>query len=324
MARVLTLSINPALDLSVGLTRLALGAVNRADGVELTAAGKGVNMARVLAALGHDVCVTGFLGSDNDAPFVGAFAAMGVEDACLRLAGSTRINTKLSERDGRVTDINAPGLAVTDGDWTRLVGVLDERIDDATRRPEAVAIAGSLAPGVSPQALGRLVASLRERDVAVWVDTSGDALAAAIEAGASAAKPNVAELAEWAGRSLDSPAAERRAALDLYGAGVGETLVSAGDQGVTWISHRGVWQALPPRVDVVSTVCAGDTLFAAMLHGVLEGLAPDVALRFATALSAEAVRHVGVGDSRADDFSTLVQDTRVRRLNDVEAGGVFA
>lgn len=76
-APVLTISANPALDLSVGLAQLVPGALHRAESVELTAAGKGVNMARVLAALGHPVCVTGFLGKDNDAAFVDAFARHG-------------------------------------------------------------------------------------------------------------------------------------------------------------------------------------------------------------------------------------------------------
>ena len=74
-----------------------------------------------------------------------------------------------------------------------------------------------------------------------------------------------------------------------------------------------------------AAMLAADTdMLAGMLHGVLEGHAPDAALRFATALSAEAVRHVGVGNPHADDFPHLQQQTRVRRLNDVDAGGALA
>ena len=83
MAKILTLSLNPALDLAIRLPQLALGAVNRTEETHLTAAGKGVNVARVLVALGHEVTVSGFLGAANDAPFVRAFADLGVEDAFL-------------------------------------------------------------------------------------------------------------------------------------------------------------------------------------------------------------------------------------------------
>ncbi|QTP60095.1 1-phosphofructokinase [Billgrantia antri] len=324
MARVLTLTLNPALDLSVSLERLTPGTVNRTRETHLTAAGKGVNVARVLADLGHDVTVSGFLGADNDGPFLRAFEAMGVEDAFLRVPGETRINAKLAEADGRVTDINGPGAAINAAAWQRLLDGLATRIGDPRRRPDAVVIAGSLPPGVAPTDLAELTARLRAAGLPVWVDTSGEALTRTIEARATAVKPNEQELAAWAGESLESAEARLKAALRLYAAGIEEAVVSAGPAGVLWISRRGAWQAMPPRLTVASTVGAGDTLLAALLHGVLAGHPPDQALRLATALSAESVRHVGVGNLHADDFPQLQQQTRVRRLNDVDAGGALA
>ncbi|UYG06885.1 1-phosphofructokinase [Halomonas sp. M4R1S46] len=324
MARILTLTLNPALDLSVALPRLVPGEVNRTHETHLTAAGKGVNVARVLVALGHEVCVSGFLGADNDGPFLRAFEALGVEDAFLRVPGETRINAKLAEADGRVTDINGPGAAIDAEAWQRLLAWLEDLAGDPRRRPAAVVVAGSLPPGVGPADLAELVTRLRGADLPVWVDTSGEALAAAIAAGPTAVKPNEHELAAWAGRDLTSEAARLEAARRLHAAGIEEALISAGPDGVLWISRRGAWQALPPRLAVASTVGAGDTLVAAMLHGVLEGLAPEPVLRLATALSAESVRHVGVGDARATDFPQLQQQTRVHRLAGLDAGGALA
>ncbi|MFW3614141.1 1-phosphofructokinase [Billgrantia antri] len=324
MARVLTLTLNPALDLSVSLERLTPGTVNRTHETHLTAAGKGVNVARVLADLGHDVTVSGFLGADNDGPFLRAFEAMGVEDTFLRVPGETRINAKLAEADGRVTDINGPGAAINAAAWQRLLDGLATRIGDPRRRPDAVVIAGSLPPGVAPTDLAELTAHLRAAGLPVWVDTSGEALTRTIEACATAVKPNEQELAAWAGESLENAEARLKAALRLYAAGIEEAIVSAGPAGVLWISRRGAWQAMPPRLTVTSTVGAGDTLLAALLHGVLAGHPPDQTLRLATALSAESVRHVGVGNLHADDFPQLQQQTRVRRLNDVDAGGALA
>ncbi|MCE8010433.1 1-phosphofructokinase [Halomonas daqingensis] len=324
MARLLTLTLNPALDLSVSLERLEPGTVNRTHETHLTAAGKGVNVARVLTQLGHDVTVSGFLGADNDGPFLRAFEAMQVEDAFLRVPGETRINAKLAEADGRITDINGPGAAIDEAAWQRLLDGLDTRIGDPRRRPDTVVIAGSLPPGVTPDNLAELVIRLREAGLPVWVDTSGAALDQAIAARPTAVKPNELELAAWAGNALDTAEARLTAALRLYAAGIEEAVVSAGAAGVLWVSHRGAWQAMPPRVSVASTVGAGDTLLAALLHGVVCGHPPDQALRLATALSAESVRHLGVGNLHADDFPQLQQQTRVRRLNDVDAGGALA
>ncbi|XKE44704.1 1-phosphofructokinase [Halomonas organivorans] len=324
MARLLTLTLNPALDLSIALDRLAPGAVNRTRETHLEAAGKGVNVARVLVALGHQVCVSGLLGADNDGPFLRAFEALGVEDAFLRVPGETRINAKLAEADGRVTDINGPGLVIDADAWGRLLTWLDALAGDPRRRPEAVVIAGSLPPGVTPEALAELITRLRAADLPVWVDTSGAALEAAIAARPTALKPNEHELAAWAGTALDTAAARLEAARALHAAGIEEALLSAGPEGVLWVSRRGTWQARPPRLAVASTVGAGDTLLAAMLHGVLSDQAPDDILRRATALSAEAVRHVGVGDAHADDFPRLQQQTRVQHLSGGDAGGALA
>ncbi|MGJ7457895.1 1-phosphofructokinase [Halomonas sp. MA07-2] len=326
MARILTLTLNPALDLSVHLDRLATGEVNRTRKTHLEAAGKGVNVARVLVALGHEVIVSGFLGADNDGPFLRAFEALGVEDAFLRVPGETRINAKLAEANGRVTDINGPGATIGTTAWQRLLAWLDAHLANPERRPAAVVIAGSLPPGLSPKELAELVKRLCGEGVPVWVDTSGAALAAAIRAGATAVKPNELELADWAGQPLASDEARLGAALRLYAEGVEEALISAGPAGVLWVSQRGAWQAVPPRLDVASTVGAGDTLLAALLHGVIEGHTPEQTLRLATALSAESVRHLGVGNPRAPDFPHLQQQTRVRRLNDVDAsaGGALA
>lgn len=324
MAHVLTLSLNPALDLAIRLPRLTPGQVNRTDETHLEAAGKGVNVARVLVTLGHRVTVSGFLGGANDGPFLRAFEALGVADAFIRVPGETRINAKVAEHDGRVTDINGPGLAITRSAWTQLIGWLDTIAADPAQRPDAVVLAGSLPPGISAADQALLIRRLRDHGLPVWVDTSGRALSAAIEVPPTAVKPNEQELADWMGHALDSDARRLEAARRLHRAGVDEALISAGPHGVTWVSCRGAWLATPPSLAVESTVGAGDTLVAGMLHGVLEGHPPEQTLGFATALSSESVRHVGVGNPRARDITQLQQQTRVLRIDEANAEGALA
>ena len=94
--------------------------------------------------------------------------------------------------------------------------------------------------------------------------------------------------------------------------GVSHVVVSMGADGVFWSSPAGILRSRVPPVSVVSTVCAGDTLLAGMLHGVLLGQPDEAILKFATALSAECVQHIGVGDPEAPDFPSLLQQTRVQ------------
>ncbi|OLO02842.1 1-phosphofructokinase [Salinicola socius] len=317
MADVLVVTLNPALDLSIQLPQLEPGAVNRAQSSHLAAAGKGLNVARVLVSLGHRVTLSGFLGADNDTAFVQACQRNGIEDASLRLPGETRINAKLAEDDGRVTDVNGPGLEVSAEALADLTADLTARCDASA--PAAVVVTGSLPPGVTPEALAALIQALKTSGIPVWVDTSGPALAAALAVLPHAAKPNEQELADWAGGPLTDRATQVDAARRLHAAGIEESILSLGAEGVLWISRRGEWQAIPPSIDVRSTVGAGDTLLAAMLHGVIADLSPQETLRQATALAAEAVRHVGVGDPHASDFQTLLQQTSVSRCGEARA-----
>jgi 1-phosphofructokinase len=318
MAHVLVVTLNPALDLSIRLARLEPGAVNRTQSTHLAAAGKGLNVAQVLVSLGHRVTLAGFLGADNDTAFIHACRRDGIEDASLRLPGETRINAKLAEDDGRVTDVNGPGIEVSEAALAELSADLVARCE--TTSPAAVVITGSLPPGVTPSALASLIETLKTSGAPVWVDTSGPALAAALAVVPDAAKPNEQELADWAGEPLTDAATQLDAARRLHAAGVEESILSLGAEGVLWVSRRGEWQASPPWVEVSNTVGAGDTLLAAMLHGVIEGLEPQETLRQATALAAEAVRHVGVGNPHACDFQQLLQQTSVDRCGEAHVG----
>lgn len=317
MARILTLTLNPALDLAIRIGSVRLGEVNRTESTRMDAAGKGINVARVLAALGHEVIVSGLLGADNETAFVRAFAECGLRDAFVRVPGETRINAKLSEQDGRVTDLNGPGPRIP----AHALETLTERLWSMLPGLDAVAISGSLPPNVTPAQLAGLITGIRERRVPVWLDTSGPALLAGMAARPTGVKPNETELAEWAGHPLDSPEARLQAALRLSAEGIEEVLLSAGAEGVIW-AHRGeALVAFSPQVPVVSTVGAGDTLLGGTLHGVLSGWPRERSLSFATALAAESVRHIGVGNPRATDLGMLQHQTRVRRLSHEQPSG---
>ena len=112
-SKVVTVTLNPALDLTGHLPSIYPGGVSLVDEGSLHAAGKGVNVAKVLSELGAEVTVTGFLGTDNQEMFCQLFEQIGATDKFVRVPGSTRINVKLVEQSGSVSDINFPGVEVT-------------------------------------------------------------------------------------------------------------------------------------------------------------------------------------------------------------------
>ncbi|UCZ87509.1 1-phosphofructokinase [Pseudomonas sp. L5B5] len=310
MAKILTLTLNPALDLTVPLARLEVGQVNRSEALHVHAAGKGVNVAQVLADLGHRLTVSGFLGAGNPQAFDELFARRGFVDAFVRVPGETRSNIKLAEADGRVTDVNGPGPQVDEVAQQALLA----RLEQIAPGHDAVVVAGSLPQGVSPQWFQALLLRLKAMGLKLALDTSGAALRAGLAAGPWLVKPNGEELADALGRPVASPADQAGAARQLQAQGIEHVVVSHGADGVHWFAADQALQALPPKVAVVSTVGAGDSLLAGVLHGLLAGQDAAQALRTATAIAAMAVTQIGFGIGDRAQLARLEQGVRVQPL----------
>jgi len=291
MAKILTLTLNPALDITVSLDALRPGHVNRAHDQQSHAAGKGLNVAQVLADLGHSVTVGGFLGRDNLQPFEALIARRGFADCFVRVAGETRSNLKLVEADGRVTDVNGLGPEVDEAARAELL----QRLAQVAPGHDAVVVAGSLPRGISPEWFRQLLEQLQAQGLKVALDSSGDALRAGLQSAPWLVKPNTEELGEVLGLAVQTAAEQRAAAEQLLAGGIEHVVVSAGEQGVSWFAAGLALQARPPQVRVASTVGAGDSLVAGMVHGLLAAESPQQTLRRATAIAAQAVTQVGFG-----------------------------
>lgn len=311
MARILTLTLNPALDLTVRLAHLELGAVNRSEAVLTQAAGKGLNVAQVLADLGHRLTVAGFLGADNPAPFEALFQRRGFTDAFIRVPGETRSNIKLAERSGRISDLNGPGPEVDAAAQDRL---LDGLASLAVGQDLAV-VAGSLPRGVDPLWLGELLQRLKRLGLRVAFDSSGAALRQGLAAAPWLVKPNAEELAEACGLSATDEQALDDQARRLQAQGIEQLVLSQGAAGVRWFAPGQCWQSTPPRVEVASTVGAGDSLLAAMVHGLLSDWPAARVLRHATAVAALAVSQFDVGIGDPQRLAQLESQVAVRPLD---------
>lgn len=311
MARVLTVTLNPALDLTVQLPSLRLGQVNRSDSLQVHAAGKGLNVAQVLADLGHQLTVTGFLGEGNPQAFEQLFAARDFADEFVRVPGETRSNIKLAEAGGQVTDINGPGLMVSEAHCAELLA----RLERLAPVHDLVVVAGSLPRGIASQWFVQLLNTLKALGVRVALDTSGDALREGLSASPWLIKPNEEELAEAGGIALNKSSELTAEARRLQAQGIEHVVVSQGANGVSWFSPNLALHAIPPKVQVVSTVGAGDSLLAGMLHGLLEGWPAERTLTHATAIAAQAVGQVGFGITGTTKLADLEVAVRLQPLS---------
>ena len=302
--KVVTVTLNPAIDQTVRLDDLVPGAVHRALGQQSEAGGKGVGVASVLAALGVPVAACGWLGADNAGLFEAAFAARGIQDEMLRVPGSTRTNIKLAAAArGDTTDINLPGLALDDAARAAAEAALAHRLAGLLGPGDWCELAGSLPPGVGLGTWLRLARQARANGARLAVDTGGAVLAQLLRAlheplanGESAMpafiKPNRAELEELAGRTLPTHDDVADAASALQADGVERVVVSLGGDGAVIVGDGGRWVAQPPRVRVATTVGAGDALVAGTLAALVEGQTFPGAAVFGMACAAARIQQI--------------------------------
>ncbi|GHA35839.1 1-phosphofructokinase [Photobacterium aphoticum] len=309
--KVVTVTLNPALDLTGSLSVLTAGTVNLVESGSLHPAGKGVNVAKVLAELGADVTVTGLLGADNQEPFCQLFEQLGVQDAFVRVNGASRINVKLVEQDGRVSDINFPGVEVSADD----VAAFEKTLFSLAESHDVFVMAGSLPRGLSPEQCAEWIAELHRQGKHVYFDSSKAALAAGLNASPWLVKPNDEELSDWAGRELTTDAELQTVAEQLAENDIANVVVSLGAKGVMWLNQDGWLRSQPPKMQVVSTVGAGDTLVAGLCWGQLNQWNKEETLRFATALSALAVSQVGVGVEDINQVLSVKENVQISRVN---------
>ncbi|EYB68651.1 1-phosphofructokinase [Deinococcus phoenicis] len=314
--RVATLTLNPALDLTVRADGWRQGEVNAGQSLQLDAGGKGVNVASFLADWGLSVTATGLLGSENPERFEMLFRAKGVRDEFVRVPGATRVGVKLVDGAAQeTTDINLPGLAAT----PEALQDLEARLDHLTADHAAFVLAGSLPPGVAPDFYARLTARLRAAGRFVALDTSGAALNAALAADVlpDLVKPNIHELEAALGRPLGGEAEVLNAARELLRRGAGLVAVSQGERGALLVTEREAVRALPPRVTVKSTVGAGDAMVAGLVAAHADSLGLADAARRATAFSLGAITRLGAHlppRAELDAFAAQVQVDAAERV----------
>ena len=303
---VVTVTLNPAIDQTVTIPHFAAGKVNRVEQVRADPGGKGVNVASILADDEHEVAVTGFLGRENPTLFEDLFARKKIRDCFVRIAGQTRVGVKIIDPVlQQTTDINFPGQAPSPADVDALVERL-VALDGAW-----FVLSGSLPPAIEASIYRHLIATLKARGRKVLLDTSGEALRQGIEAAPHVIKPNAHELEVLVGEPLPTPAAIVAAVQPLLERGIQLIVVSMGSQGACFVSSSTVVTARPPRVEVKSTVGAGDAMVAGIVAGQLRGASLATCARLATAFALDALAHVGSGLSSRAAIEALMSQVRV-------------
>lgn len=294
---IVTVTANPSLDRTLELgAPLARGEVQRAGVVRTEPGGKGVNVARVVAAAG--LATRALLPARPGDPLRAALDDLALPYDAVPVDGEVRSNITIAESDGTTTKINAPGVTLTGPDREALVGLIREHAGSA----QWVTLCGSLPPGVPDDWYRSIADDLVLAGCRVAVDTSGAPLRASVTGRVDLIKPNEDELAELTGadpgqlrkalaRNDLGPVIDAAATIvEQIG---GNVLATLGAVGAVLVTASGVWSATPPPIVPRSTVGAGDSSLAGYLIAQSTGAAPADCLRSAVAYGAAAASLAG-------------------------------
>ncbi len=299
---IASVTLNPAIDRTVTIENFTAGEVNRVMDDRSDPAGKGVNVASALADFGYRVAVSGFLGRENTSSFEALFAQKHIEDRFVRIAGQTRVGIKITDPiKDETTDINFPGASPTSTDLDEL----REKLADIDA--SWFVLAGSLPPGVDSAIYGELTASLKARGRKVALDTSGESLEHSLDAGPDLIKPNNHELEALLGVTLDSDDSVIDAARMLVDRGIELVVVSMGAKGACYVTKDEAVIARSPKVEVRSTVGAGDAMVAGTVAGRLRHVSLSDCARMGTAFSLEALSRVESGISSPEAIQASME-----------------
>lgn len=313
---ILTVTPNPALDVTLYVQGLKPHDTNRVTLREVDAGGKGLNLSRAAAELGARTAATGFLGGGTGAEIRHVLLEQGVEDAFLVAEHPTRTNFNIEDGQGPPTTLNTKGAPVSAPLWE----ALKAKVAELSAGAEWLCLGGSLPQGLAASAFAELTQIGRAAGAKVLTDADGEVMRLAMAEGPDLVKPNRKEAERLLGRALEDEAAVLAAAQEIrrMQAQGGSTdpmaIVSLGGDGALLCSSQGAWLCPAPKIEVRSTVGSGDSLLGGFLAAKAQGHGLAECLRWGAAAGAATACTGGAEIVRRPVFDEILGRTEVRQV----------
>ena len=299
---IYTITLNPALDRTLWIQKVRDDVSNRILEEKSFAGGKSVDVSKVLKNLGVDNIALGFVGGFAGRELEGRLLNEGIETDFVRVSGETRTNIIIHETGtGKQLAFNARGPEIKPDELMQFIEQLEK-----LPCGEVVAIGGSIPLGVSPEIYRKIINLVKRCQAKVVLDVDGEALRQGIKALPNVIKPNIHELSELAGRELNGLDDVVRAARSINQQGVEIVLVSMGAKGILLVSDGQQYLAVPPNVNVESTIGAGDSSVAGFVSGLVQGKDLKQCLIYAVAAGTATTLRQGTALCQKDDFERIV------------------
>lgn len=269
MSRVLTVTLNPAIDVRYNVENFRLGNVNRTQGIEKNAGGKGINVSRIINLLGGDILATGIVGGFTGKLFLKKLNENSIKNSFLETEYETRTCIAIiDEKIDGITEVLESGkgdMEVCNLFVKKYLEILEDK------EIKVVCGSGSLLKGIDPLVYNTLIEEGNRRGIKFILDTSGETLVKGIDAKPFLIKPNQEELEDILGRKLNSIEEIVEAAKELMTRGAENVMVTLGGAGALLVTPEKVYRGTFPKVEIKNTVGSGDSTVGGFAYALSQG-----------------------------------------------------
>lgn len=308
---ITTITFNPAIDKTMIIDNLRVGRVNRESGLRIDAAGKGINVSKVIQKLGGKSVAMGILAGNSGKFIKDELDKIGIENDFLFIEGQTRTNIKVVDGiNNLVTDINENGPFVSADD----LKVFEKKVIDNLSKDSIAVFSGSIPRNVDKKVYKRLISKAKEKGVKTILDADGELLIEGLKAGPHLVKPNIHELEKIFSKSIESIEDIIKYGKKLLEYGVEHVIVSRGGEGSVFISKEKIAIVYGIKVEVKSTVGAGDSMVAAISLAIDKDYSFETTIKLAVAASAASVMKEGTQSGSIEDINKLIDKVEFKML----------
>ncbi|MFZ5927765.1 MAG: 1-phosphofructokinase family hexose kinase [Acidobacteriota bacterium] len=299
---ILTLTANPAIDRNVTVDRLVFDDRAYILDTRKSAGGRGINASCVIHSFGGQTLAIAICGGKAGRQLEEYLGCCGFPCEFVRVRSEIRTNLTIADRHGLAIKLNEIGPELTAAEVAKLEKAVRSKLGGA----QWLMLCGSLPPGAPADFYARLIRAAEEAGVRTLLDADGEALETAMEAHPTVVTPNQQEAERLLSRALLTRAHFQEAAERIRGMGARNVVLSLGARGAVGAFEDGtIWEAIPPRVEALCPIGAGDALAAAYVWALTSDATQPEALQWGVAAGTASARLPGVS------FASLEQTREI-------------
>ena len=304
---IVTLTINPALDRNVSADRLVFEDRAYILDTSLSAGGRGINASRVIHSFGTKTLAIATSGGATGHKLEELLKTSNFPVQVVRISHDTRTNLTISDKHGLTVKLNEFGPQIEPEELSAITAAVETSLASA----DWLMICGSIPPGVPSEFYSGLIRLAHKRNVKTLLDTDGDALLHGLEAAPTMVTPNQQEAERLLNKVLITRTHFYEAVERIHAMGAESVILSLGSRGVVAKDASGLMEVIPPRIDAVCPIGAGDAMAAAFLWAIGNKNDFRDAVRWAGAAGTASAKLPGLA------FASLEQATEVYKRVEV-------